>query len=169
MSAARPLVLALGNILMQDEGLGVHALNRLTQRYHFPDDLPLLDGGTLGLALLPYVADSTDLLIIDCVDNRQAAGTLVRLEGSDVPAALALKMSVHQVGLQDLLAASRLQGTLPQRLVLWGIQPASVDWGLELSPTVASSIDELIRAVVQELRGWGVGVKPAQGEVKDTF
>jgi hydrogenase maturation protease len=161
MGTTKPLVLALGNILMQDEGLGVHALNYLTERYLFPDDVQLLDGGTIGLALLPYVADATDLLILDCIDNRQAAGTLVRLEGAEVPAALAIKMSVHQVGLQDLLAASSLQGTLPQRLVLWGIQPASVDWGTALSPAVAACLDDLSRAVVQELQGWGMEVRKA--------
>ncbi len=155
---ARTLVLGLGNILLQDEGLGVRALERLTAAHPLPDRVEALDGGTMGLELLPYLDGVTDLLITDAVDTGQPPGTLVRLEGDAIPAALSLKMSMHQVGLQDLLATSRLRGTMPQRLVVWGIQPASLDWGVDLSPPVQAALDGLVQAAVQELRGWGIPI-----------
>ena len=77
-----------------------------------------------------------------------------------MPAALALKLSVHQVGFQELLAASLFRQTLPSRLVLWGIEPAVVDWGLELSAPVAASLDDLVSEAASELLNWGVLIEP---------
>jgi hydrogenase maturation protease len=150
------LVLGIGNILLQDEGLGVRALERLKQDYCVPSAIQLVDGGVMGLDLLPYLEDLSTLLVIDAVQTGQPPGTLVRLEGDAIPAALALKMSMHQAGLQELLATSRLQGTSPPKVVLWGMEPANVDWGLDLSAPVAARLDALVHAVVEELQDWGV-------------
>jgi hydrogenase maturation protease len=150
------LILGLGNILLQDEGLGVRAVERLTSQYALPENVQIMDGGTLGLDLLPYLAGVTDLLILDAVDAGQPAGVLARLEGEAIPAALSLKMSMHQVGLQDLLAASSLRGSLPERIVVWGIQPVSLDWGVELTPSVQTALGQLVAAAVNELREWGI-------------
>ncbi len=155
---SRILILGLGNILLQDEGLGVRALERLTAKYRLPQEVRAIDGGVMGLDLLPYLEGVTDLLLLDAVQTGQPPGTLVCLEGEEIPAALAVKMSMHQVGLQELLALSQLQGTLPRRVVLWGMEPASLDPGLDLSPAVAAQLDNLVQAVVQELREWGVEV-----------
>jgi hydrogenase maturation protease len=153
------LVLGLGNILRQDEGLGIHAVGRLQTRYRLPRQVRALDGGTMGLDLLPYLEDASAVLLIDAVQTGQPPGSLVRLEGQAIPSALALKMSSHQVGLQELLATSLLRGTLPARMVLWGIEPASIAWGLELSPVVGAAIGELVDAVARELHGWGLAVE----------
>jgi len=152
----RILVLGLGNILLQDEGLGVRAVERLTARYELPPEVQVMDGGVKGLDLLPYLEGVSHLLITDAVQTGQPAGSLVRLEGEAIPAALSLKMSMHQVGLQELLALASFQGTLPERVVLWGLEPATLDWGLELSAPVAAQIDALVDAAVGELRAWGV-------------
>ena len=156
----RIVVLGLGNILLQDEGLGVRALERLTRSYRLPADVQAVDGGVMGLDLLPYLDDADTLLVIDAIQSGQPPGSLLRLEGEAIPAALAVKISVHQVGLQELLATSRLEGTLPRRVVLWGIEPAAIEWGLELSPSVAASLDELVDAVAQELRDWHIAIEP---------
>ena len=153
------LLLGLGNILLQDEGLGVYALEQLQARYHLPANVRALDGGTMGLDLLPYLGQATHLLILDAVQIGQPPGTLVRLEGAEIPAALSLKMSMHQVGLQELLALGDLVGTLPPRVVVWGIQPAWLDWGLELSPPVLNRLDNLIESAVLELCGWSALVE----------
>jgi hydrogenase maturation protease len=150
------LVLGIGNILLQDEGLGIHALERLTQDYYLPPAVQLMDGGVMGLDLLPYLEDSSTLLVIDAVQTGQPPGTLVRLERDAIPATLALKMSMHQAGLQELLATSQLQGTLPTKVVLWGMEPANLDWGLDLSAPVAAGLETLVQAIVGELRDWGV-------------
>ncbi len=138
------LILGLGNTLLQDEGLGVRAVERLRDSGSLPDQVEALDGGTLGLGLLPYLRGVTDLLILDAVDMDQPPGTLIRLENDAIPAALAPKFSMHQVGLQDLLAAGSFSGSLPRRVVLLGIQPESIDWGVDLSSTVAASLEKLV-------------------------
>ena len=150
------LVLGLGNLLLQDEGLGVQAVQRLESNYQLPPDVEIIDGGTKGLDLLHYLEGVTDLLILDAVQIDKAPGTLIRLEGEAIPKALSVKMSMHQVGLQELLALGDLQGTLPSRIVLLGLEPAVVDWGLELSPPVADKLDELVEAASDELRIWQV-------------
>lgn len=150
------LVLGLGNMLLQDEGIGVRAVENLLATYRFPDRVLLLDGGTLGLDLLPYLEPDIDLLILDAVHADLTPGTLIRLEGERIPMALAQKMSMHQVGLQDLLAACAFRGGLPKRIVLWGMQPDRLDWGTELTPVAQAALPDLIREVVSELEGWGV-------------
>jgi hydrogenase maturation protease len=160
MSFDRPdlVVLGAGNLLLQDEGLGVHALRRLAERYILPPEVALIDGGVRGLDLLPLIEGVPRLLIVDAVGTSDPPGTLVRLDGPAIPAALALKMSMHQVGLQELLGVCALRGTMPARLVLWGMQPAVIDWGLDLTWTIADRLDTLVDAVAGELEGWGVAV-----------
>ncbi len=152
------LVLGLGNILMQDEGLGVRAVERLNARYALPGDVRALDGGTRGLDLLPYLDGVTRLLILDAVEIGNTPGSLVRLEGESIPSALALAMSMHQVGVQELLMVSRLKGTMPEHIVVWGMQPGAIDWGLDLSPPVDAALDRLVGAAAGELREWGVAM-----------
>jgi len=157
-SNGKTLVLGLGNIIMRDEGLGVRACERLTQRYRLPDDVTVLDGGTLGLDLLPYLEGVNDLLIIDAVSAGAPPGSLVRLENEQIPQTLALKTSMHQVGLQELLAVMALRGQTPPRVVLWGMEPLILEPGLDLSEPVLANLDTLVTSVVAELRSWGIPV-----------
>lgn len=152
----RTLVLGLGNILMRDEGVGVRVVERLLQRCEFPAEVQVLDGGTLGLDLLPWVEDVDRLLVIDAVDMGAEPGAITRLEGEEVPAFLGVKISPHQMGLADLLAAARLCGRFPQELVLWGVQPAVIEVGLELSPSVDAQIETLVESVLAGLTQWGI-------------
>jgi hydrogenase maturation protease len=148
------LVLGLGNILLQDESLGVRALERLAELAPQSPTIELLDGGTLGLELLPRIEGATHLLILDAVRTGASPGTLVRLTGDAIPVALAHKISPHQVGLQELLAVAAFQGTLPAERVLLGLEPASLDWGAELTPAVADSMSTLVEAALAQLRLW---------------
>ena len=150
----RTLVLGVGNILVQDEGLGVRALERLLASHRLPSEASAIDGGTMGLDLLPYLDGITHLLILDAVHGSRPPGALVRLEGEAIPAALAMKLSVHQIGLQELLAVARFQGTLPGRVVVWGMQPACLEPGIGLSEPVRANLDELVEAAARELAFW---------------
>lgn len=145
------LVLGIGNVLMQDEGLGVRAVERLRERYHLPPGVRTADGGVMGLELLPYLEDVERVLILDAVRTDLQPGSVVRLNGRDIPAALALKTSIHQVGLQEILAVGRLRGTLPAQITLWGMEPASIEVGTDLSPTVSAALDDLVQSVAKEL------------------
>ncbi len=148
-------MLGLGNILLGDDGVGVRVVERLQSRYDVPMGLRILDGGTLGLDLLPYVEDAERLLLIDAVQAGQAPGTLLRLEDEEVPAFLALKLSPHQMALPDLLAAARLRGRYPSKVVLWGVQPGLMTTSLDLSPAVAAQVDVLLDRVLADLGRWG--------------
>lgn len=154
---AETLVLGLGNILLGDEGVGVRVVERLLEQYHFPEGVRVMDGGTLGLDLLPFLEEASRLLVVDAVQARKPPGTLVRLEGNQVPAFLDVsKVSPHQEGLQDLLGVATLKGYLPDELIFWGAQIESLGVSLELSPAVAAQVDTLANKVLEELARWGI-------------
>lgn len=150
------LVLGLGNAVMTDDAFGGRVIAALQQRYRFPAEVALVDGGTLGLDLLPQLEGVTRLLIVDALEMGAAPGAVFRLSGEEVPRAFAGKLSVHQMGVQDLLAVAELQGHLPQELVVWGVQPGSIEMALELTAPVAGALDEVVAGVVGELEAWGV-------------
>lgn len=150
------LVLGLGNTIMTDDGFGVEVVTTLSSRYHFQGPVQLLDGGTLGLDLLPYLEEVDSLLIIDALDMRDEPGKIFRLEGDAVPRAFASKLSVHQMGLQDLLAVAELQGHVPRDLVVWGVQPECIEMGTELTATVAAAVEPVIAKALEELQAWGI-------------
>jgi hydrogenase maturation protease len=153
---ADALVLGLGNILLGDEGVGVRVVERLREQYAFSPGVQILDGGTLGLDLLPYVQDSSRLLVVDAVQANEPPGTLIRLESNEIPIFLdACKVSAHQEGLQDLLAVASLKGYLPQDVVFWGIQIDSLRAGLALSPLVTEGVEPLVDRAIGELSRWG--------------
>lgn len=155
------LVLGLGNILLQDEGVGVRVAERLRERYAFPDGVEVMDGGVRGLALMPYLEGVSRLLIIDAVRSGKEPGTLIRLAGDEIPAVLSPKISPHQEGLADLLWVAKIAGPCPSEIVLWGVEPAQIETGLELSPPVAAQVDALVQKVVEELAAWGMEVRPS--------
>ena len=158
------LVLGLGNILLRDEGVGVRVVERLLEQYDFPEGVRVMDGGTLGLDLLPFLEEASRLLVIDAVQSRKPPGTLVRLVGDEIPIFLdASKVSPHQEGLQDLLAVALLKGYLPDEVVFWGAQIASLGVGLELSEAVAEQVDALAEKVLVELAQWGIDAQRKAG------
>lgn len=157
----RALVLGVGNVLLSDDGVGVHAIRRLEEVVRLPEEVQVLDGGTKGLDLLQYLEGVSHLLIVDAVEVDEPPGTLRRLAGEEVPAYLSLKMSPHEIGLPDMLFAAQLRELYPDEVVIWGVQPATTEVGLELSPPVASILDALVEAVVKELEEWGVAVEYA--------
>jgi hydrogenase maturation protease len=161
------LVLGLGNTILRDEGLGVRAVERLQERYTLPDTVELLDGGTLGLHLLPYLEGVRGLLIVDAVRLDAPPGATIRLEGDAIPRALAHKVSMHQVGLPELLAVSAAQGSLPERVVLWGMAPAVIEPGLDLSEPVAAALGALVDGVAAELESWGVDLCTSSPSPRD--
>ena len=152
----KTLVLGLGNILLGDEGVGVRVVERLQELYEFPQEVQVLDGGTLALDLLPVVEDADRLLVIDALEMGAEPGAMARLEGDEVPAFLSIKISPHQMGLADLLAAARLRDLFPKQLVLWGVQPAELKPGLVLSSPVAAQVEVLVDRVLAELSQWGI-------------
>jgi hydrogenase maturation protease len=154
----KDLVVGLGNILLSDEGAGVHAVEALRSRFDFSPDICLLDGGTLGLDLLPWIEGRERILFIDAVNLREKPGTVAVLEDEGVPSFLGPKLSFHHVGLSDLLFASSFLGNRPAKIVLVGIQPEKMDVGLTLSEAVGERFEMLLNTVLEKLREWGVEI-----------
>lgn len=149
------LILGLGNVLCGDDGAGVAALVRLHERYEAPEGVRTMDGGTLGLTLVPYLQAASSAVLLDAVAADAAPGTRVRLEGDDVPPAVEHRLSPHQVGVADLLHAVRLLGGGPRRLVLHGIVPHRIEPGVSLSAVVAAGLDGLVEAAAREAGALG--------------
>ena len=150
------LVLGLGNVLLQDDGVGIRVVERFLERYDPPAGVRVLDGGVRGLSLLPYLEGASRLIIVDAIQAGQPPGTLTRLAGEDISKKLGPKLSIHQEGLADLLWAALAIDTYPQEVILWGVEPERIETSLELSPAVAAQIDALVEAVCDQLKAWGV-------------
>lgn len=154
----RVVVLGIGNILLTDEGVGVRTVERLAAEWVLPPGVEVIDGGTCGMEMLEQLENLDALLVVDCVRCGQAPATSVLLAGDDVPVFFRTKLSPHQVGLCDVLASLEFAGRAPRETVIVGMQPASMDLGMELSPAVAAKVPELVAMVVAELRRLGLTV-----------
>lgn len=152
------LVLGIGNVLYADEGFGVRAVEALNARYRFPRDVRLIDGGTQGIFLLPWVRSTQRLLIFDAIDFGLAPGELRLIRDDDVPCFMgAKKVSMHQAGFQEVLASAALSEDYPTHLALVGVQPETLDdYGGSLTGSVRPRIPEAIALAVQVLEEWGV-------------
>ncbi len=152
------MILGLGNRLMTDDAVGLEALAAFRAAYGVPDGVDLVDGGTLGLDLLVHMEGYPRVLILDCVTTGEAPGTVVRVEGDAIPTVFAECLSPHQMGLQDLVAVLHLQGRVPERFTVLGVEPGEIGVGLELTDPVRRSLPRLVAAAAEELREWGVVV-----------
>jgi hydrogenase maturation protease len=156
MNSSTPLlVLGLGNLLLEDDGVGPAVLAQLLEHFEPPDGVQVLDGGTLGLSLLPYVEDAASLILVDAIRADALPGSFVRLAGDAVAPAVATRLSVHQIGVSDLLEAARWCDRLPPRLVLLGLVPESMELGVGLSPRVRASVGDLTERIVEEAGAQG--------------
>ena len=155
------LVLGLGNVLCGDDGLGVAAVNLLEQAYRMPEGVRVIDGGTLGLSLLPMLQDAEQVLMVDAMGVAGAEpGTAVRLAGMDVPPAVRERLSPHQIGVADLLDAARLMGCCPEHMILVGLVPHDLGLRVGLSPAVERAMPRLVETIVAEARALGFEFVP---------
>lgn len=155
----RWVVLGLGNVLYRDEGLGVHALNAMRSDFYVKPEsslivIEMLDGGTLGLDLLPIVESATHLLVLDAVDAGALPGTLIELEKSSILQFGGIRLSQHQLSFQQVLGLAHIRDCLPTNLHLIGVQPADLSVGLELSPQVSAVMPKLVERAWLVLFRW---------------
>lgn len=149
------LVLGMGNVLLEDEGLGIHALKLLQQRYEFSPEVEFLDGGTSGMALVDVISCRKHLLVLDAVQTGDLPGTLVKMCDKDVPVYFGIKVTFHQLGLADVLATLELSDEQPDHVTVLGLVPESLELSLDLTDQVQSRLDELVEAAAAELAGMG--------------
>ncbi|WP_293762046.1 HyaD/HybD family hydrogenase maturation endopeptidase [uncultured Aquitalea sp.] len=162
MDKAHITIMGLGNLLWADEGFGVRAAETLFARYQLPDSVRVIDGGTQGLALLPYVEETERLILFDAIDFGLEPGTLRVYRDQAVPAYLtAKKMSLHQTGFSEVLGLADLKGSLPKDIMLIGVQPVQLeDYGGSLTEPVRAQLAPAIQQAMTQLAEWGVTPGP---------
>lgn len=157
------LLIGTGSPLMGDDGLGLAALERLRERWRFEPPVELMDGGTWGMNLLPFIEAAERVLILDAVDAGREAGELVMLEREALPCFFTTKLSPHQIDLREVLALAELRGTLPEDTVVIGLQPGRVEMATELGPRIRERVEELVSAAIGRLEAWGHRARRAEG------
>lgn len=147
-------VVGIGNIIMQDEGFGVKCAEYLKENTDYPDFVQIIDGGTLGMDLMPYIADTKKLLFIDAIDIDAPVGTFYRYSGDELNAYFKNKLSIHDVGVNDMLAILKITNNPIEEVVVMGIKPAVVSMGLDLTPEVADKIPEVAQKAKELVDKW---------------
>lgn len=150
----RGVVLGLGNLLLSDEGFGVHAMLVLREQIGDQTDIIFVDGGVLGLDLLPLVEDTTHLLILDALDAGLQPGSVVELTGDQIPAFSQIKLSEHQLGFQEVIGLARFRGNLPPVMHLIGVQPGDTRLGLDMSRAVTQAVPHVVERAQEVLASW---------------
>ncbi|CAH2032578.1 HyaD/HybD family hydrogenase maturation endopeptidase [Trichlorobacter ammonificans] len=157
----RVLIFGAGNLLLSDEGFGVHVIRYLGENYRFGDDVELYDGGTLGFMASHKLEEAQVVYLIDVVTTPGEPGTVYRFEKDDfIGRTIPVKMSPHQLGIQEMLLLSDIRGRCPDQVSLLGIVPKSYEAGVELSPELAIRLPELAELLRKELTEAGVRMEP---------
>lgn len=150
------VVLGIGNTLWGDDGFGVAAAARLAAHPALPSAVTVVDGGTLGLYLLPLVQAARHLLVLDCVDFGAAPGAVKILRDDEIPSFLGQRpLSLHQTAFADILFAAELTRCRPERITLIGAQAEDLQrWGGGLTPALAAAVDPVVELSLAELAHW---------------
>ena len=148
-SKVRLAVIGVGNLLLKDEGMGVHIVHAL-QQIDIPHDIKIIDGGT-SPDLPYYLKDIDKLIIIDAVKAGGKPGTVYRFQPHDVNIESKGMVSAHELGLEQSLEMMRLMGSEPKEIVIIGIEPKEIDWGTELSAELQRKIPEVINVILNEI------------------
>lgn len=150
------LVIGMGNVLMQDEGVGVRAVEELESRYIIPPGVSVLDGGTAGMELFEPIRNCRQLIVADGVNTGDPFGTVVRIANEDIPVFFQTKISNHQLGLSELLALLQLKAEAPEHVAIIGMVPHSLENKLGLSAEAEAGLDTMVSGLVSELASLGI-------------
>lgn len=149
---ASRLILGIGNIILRDEGVGVRVIERMRRDgVPLPPDAELVDGGTSGADLVDVIAGREKVVVVDAVQMEAEPGTVVRFTGEQLVAESVVPISLHQFGLVDTLQTARALGCLPRETIIFGVKPADIRPGLELSPQIESLVPRLIVLAIEEI------------------
>lgn len=152
-------IIGIGNTLYSDEGVGVHLLPQLYESLKDYDHVEIIEGATDGMKLLEPVEEADYLIIIDAINAGKKPGEIITIKNDEIPKYYGVKMSVHQVGFQEVLFAARLREKLPKEMVMFGIQPASLELGLELSDIVRGKLPQLLEIIIEQVDKWSEAIE----------
>ena len=145
----RVMVLGVGNLLLKDEGIGVHVISEMRKKA-LPSHVEIVDGGIAGLDLVHIFDDVDKLIVVDAVDAGSDPGAIFKFGPDDVKEMKNEKLSLHQVSLLEALKIAKAMGKCPDTTII-GIQPEEICWDEELSPTLQKKIPEIIEMVHKEI------------------
>jgi hydrogenase maturation protease len=151
VSPKKIVILGVGNILLSDEGVGVHVANEL-MKLDLPPGVTVVEGGTDGFRLIDIIAEADRLIVIDAVKGGAVPGSIYRFnidEVKDCPPGF--KTSVHQIGILEVINLSSLIGKTPNTTVI-GVEPKSLGMGMELSPEIKAKIPRIIELIKEEVK-----------------
>lgn len=155
-------ILGIGNTLFSDEGVGIHLLPLLEEALKNYEDIEIIEGLTDGMRLLGPVEDAENLIIIDAINAGGVdPGTIITLVGDEIPAYFGIKMSVHQLGFQEVLMAAKMRERYPKQIVMFGMQPSSLELGIELTETNKKKLGELRDVVINQVNAWRAAYETA--------
>ncbi|BAL82001.1 putative hydrogenase maturation protease [Selenomonas ruminantium subsp. lactilytica TAM6421] len=160
-------ILGIGNIILRDEGFGVRVAEYLDKHYEFPDNVQIVDGGTLGIELTQYVTGTEKLLVIDSINGGAEPGTTFRFHNDDVMEHFQDKLSAHEVGIQDVLGLLTVTGHKIPDVVVIGAQPYDVEAGVELSDGMMKLLPQMVEQALSELKTWGI--EPQKRDVAEVM
>jgi hydrogenase maturation protease len=154
------LIYGAGNLILSDEGFGVHFVRHLEQCYEIPENLELYDGGTLGIMVHFKFEEADKVILVDVVDTVGEPGDIFRYDREEIMLKrIPVKMSPHQIGLQEMLLLSEMRDAPQSELTFFGIIPATLDPGDELSPALQQGLEKVASLVVDELKSAGVELR----------
>lgn len=155
----KTLIFGAGNLLLADEGFGVHCIRHLEKHYTFPDNVELYDGGTLGIMVTHKFEEAEQIYLLDVIEGAGTPGELRRFEKDDIMLnRIPVKLSPHQIGIQETLLLSEMRGFCPDKVTLLGVLPVSLDASCQLSPLVEGRLEEVARIIVADLACQGVEI-----------
>ena len=156
-------ILGVGNILLTDEGFGVHVVKRLETEYRVSPAVPILDGGTLGMELLAYMEEVDRLILVDAIAGGGVPGTVYSFTHEEAVTRLGASVSVHEVGMQDILRIRLLQDRPIEEIRVIGAEPEVIEPGLEMTPCMTAAVEPVIGRIADTLTEWGVTLVKRQG------
>jgi len=145
------LILGVGNLLLKDDGFGVHLVNALKEN-DLPENVTVLEAGTVSHQLIPLLHEVDHLIVIDVVEAGDTPGSLFRFSPEDMKFKAEQQVSLHQISLIDVLHMAELTGRKPKTVII-GVQPKdTTTWGLELSDELRAVIPRVKELIFEELR-----------------
>ena len=150
-------ILGIGNLLLSDESFGIHVIAHLEKHYSFPDSVTLMDGGTAGIYMAPFLEEHDPILVVDVVNLKDATpGSLYTFSAEDTKdGSLQTRMSPHQLGILEMLDISKFRGIVPNIVEFFCVIPKSMEMGLEMSDVVAPQVAKISEKMVERLTGMG--------------
>ena len=154
-------ILGIGNLLLSDESFGIHVLEYLERHYSFPDTVTLMDGGTAGIYMAPFLEEHDPIFIVDVLSPGNAApGTLYTFSARDVEkGSMPPRVSPHQLGILEMLDICRLRDLEPESVEFFCVVPQSLETGLEMTEVVAAQVKKISETLVERLLKMGYDIQ----------